>query len=48
MNDNRELKIKEIYPERVANQVNKGVSMHEFVYKIGKSRGKYFLNFNKR
>ena len=32
------LKIQEIFPEGVANQVNKRVRMHEFVYKICKSR----------
>ena len=39
------LKIQEIFPEGVANHVNKRVHMHEFVYKICKSRGKYFLYF---
>ena len=38
-------KIQEIFPEGVANQVNKGVCMHEVVYKICKFRGKYFLYF---
>ena len=31
------------FPEGVANQVNKRVRMHEFVFKICKSRGKYLL-----
>ena len=38
-------KIQEIFPEGVAYQVNKRVRIHEFVYKICKSRGKYFLYF---
>ena len=38
-------KIQEIFPEGAAHQVNKRVRMHEFVYKICKSRGKYFLYF---
>ena len=36
------LNIQEIFPERIANQVNRRVRMHEFVYKICKTRG-YFL-----
>ena len=39
------LEIQEIFPEGVANHVNKLMRMHEFVYKICKSRGKYFLYF---
>ena len=42
------LKIQEIFPERVAIQVHKRVRMHEFVYKISKSRGKYFLYFSQK
>ena len=32
------VKIQEIFPEGVANHVNKRVHMHEFVYKICKSQ----------
>ena len=42
------VKIQEIFPKRVANLVNKRVSMHKFVYKICKSRGKYFLYFKQK
>ena len=37
--------IREIFPKRVANQVNKQVRMHKFVYTICKSLGKYFPYF---
>ena len=39
------IKYRQIFSERVANQVNKRVHMHEFVFKICESRGKYFLSF---
>ena len=38
-------KVREIFPEIVANQVNNRVRMHEFVYMICRSRGKYFKYF---
>ena len=38
-------KIQEIFPERVANQVNIQVQMHKYDYMICKSRGKYFSYF---
>ena len=39
------LKIQEIFPKRIANLVNKRVRMYEFVCKICKTLGKYFLYF---
>ena len=41
-------KIPEIFPERVANLVNKLVHAHSFVYLICNSLGKYFRYFNQR
>ena len=33
---------------KIDSHVNKRVRMHEFVYKICKSRGKYFLYFQQK
>ena len=44
MFQSKDTKIREIFPDRVSDQVNKGVRMHEH-YMNCKSRGKYFPYF---
>lgn len=39
------LENQELFSERIANQIDKRMRMHEFVYKICMTRGKDFLSF---